>query len=86
MLQTKIQRAEVAVESCLDVARGCQGHFLVHLELKRYALDCNECSNQLDIYWADMTRHLNCLRRLDRRLQNTLNLVRSELIGMVFAS
>lgn len=75
MLQTKIQRAEAALESCLDIAQGCQSHFVVHLELNRLTFDCNKCSNLLDVYCLDMTRHLNSLRRLDRRLENILNLV-----------
>lgn len=75
MLQTKIQRAEAAVESCLDIATGCQGHFSMHLEPDKQPVDWNECSKLIDRYLADNGRHRKCLRRLDRRLQSTLNLV-----------
>lgn len=75
MLQSKIQRAEAAVDSCLDIAIGCREHFLLHLGPQRYTEGFKESSEMLDMYSVDIGRHRKDLQRLNCRLQSTLNLV-----------
>lgn len=77
MLSTKIERAEAAVESCLNVARDCEQYFAVHsfpASVIEKAADCAQLSEE---YLTEMERHLVSLHRLKRRLHNTLDLVRS---------
>lgn len=76
MLQTKIARAEAAIESSLNIAKGCQKHYCAHLKFTGF----KDSKNFLSSYISNMSQHRNCLKNLDRRLHNTLNLVR--LIAM----
>ena len=74
MLQTKMQRTEAALESCFDIAKGCQEHYRIHLELNTDGVGWDERNNLLGIYLADVERHRKRLRGLEPRLQSTLNL------------
>lgn len=71
----KIQRAERAVASCIDIAKGCQQHFALHTESNWPASEWHESANILELYGVAMRRHRQHLEQLDIKLHKTFNLV-----------
>ena len=76
MLQAKIERAVFAANSCIEIGRGCQKHFRIHMaESNCRPVACRECIDLIETYGADMSQQLQRLQCLERRSQDICNLV-----------
>lgn len=74
-LEAKVQRAEAAVESCIEIAAGCEQYFLNHDWTDELLAD-KQCSLELiESYVADMKRYRIAMNRLRSRLESTVQLV-----------
>ncbi len=86
MLNTKIERAEAAVDSYLSVARDCERCFAVHLFPGSLTENAADCAHLFEGYLTEMERYRVSLNRLKRRLHSTLDLVRSIVAAFKYPS
>ena len=76
MLQAKIERAVFAMESCVDIGQGCLSFCSNHKTGFDACLTaCDDCVSSLDTQKMNTSWQLKSIRRVERRLQDTLNLV-----------
>ncbi|KAL4747495.1 hypothetical protein BDW72DRAFT_15074 [Aspergillus terricola var. indicus] len=77
ILEAKFQTAKATIISSIDIAKGCRSHLVAHED----CIQPDPTSNWerihylLDVYEADMNRHLAQLQALESRLKSTLKLV-----------